>query len=268
MVKKNSKLKKIRGMTFDKRKFKRLIIKEATFFMAASSMLLIILSLVILFNLASHGLATNIFYLKSWGDRALVATWFLGGCFSFGYIIYSLKNTKAKYRPINRAVSIFLGSIFLSTIVPLFNLRRSINVESLKSTIHNTFIFFVVSTLLLCLGYLFTLVITKNTLKKNNWWAFLVGIPYIFIAWRLESEFKNLSNLVNMDTFKYSTLVKMIKDIKYTDVLMLNTLWYQFFALVIIILILMIGMMSFESIWEKTKRWKKVETKEKVKVKG
>lgn len=203
-----------------------------------------------------QGATSNIFELKSRGDWVTLLVWLVAGIGSIFYLGFMIKNKQiGKDRWVYQLVAVFLTTIFLSTIYPLFFSEKTVNAEAVKKVVNNTYGSYYLVFGLLVSGYIVSLIISKNKLKQSNWTAFFLAIPYIVIGWKAQRAFLAFKELVLMKSFKENLVAQMVKD-THGEIRMINSLWYDLFTVLVITLVFVIGVRISETVWKKTSKQK------------
>lgn len=203
----------------------------------------------------------NVFELKSSGDWITVVIWLATGLGSMSYLGYGLKQgTLGKTRWIYQLVAVFLSAIFLGTICPLFLNDSQVNAKAVEKAVSNTYVFYYIVFGLLVVGFIASLIIAKDKLKKSNWVAFFLAIPYIVIGWKAQRAFVAFKELVLMDSFKENSVANMVKE-THGELRMINSLWYELFTILVITLVLVIGVRMSEAVWKETSKRSKTDQK-------
>ncbi|HHJ3433273.1 TPA: hypothetical protein ACQJHO_000843 [Enterococcus faecium] len=213
--------------------------------------LFIILTFSIITLLASN-VSPDIFELKTFSDLFILFMWGASGVFPL--ISFLAFRKRKKYSPLNIILSTFSITLFILTLIPLFT-PSSITERSLEGVIKTTYIFHISSMIGLTISFFISIYLTRKTLSKTNWWAFAVSIPYVLLGWIVQKDFTNFNNLVNLPEFSYKTLSQLLKDI-HGSTFLINELWFKMIATLIFILIIKLGLIIVEKIWNKTTSWR------------
>lgn len=225
------------------------------------SLLLIILFIAtvstLLLSLPSET-SDNILQLEKSGDYVVIGSWLIVAIFTYVVIHWSIKKKTIQRRPIITILVFFNAAILLSTLIPLLIINKENTTEGVQSVLINTNLFLVVTAILLLISMILTLLLLKERLYKNNWWAFLITVPYIVAAWVIQSGFTNMHELTEHN--KVKDIVFHLQEAQENPYL-LNDTWIYFLSMIIVTFILILGVMLFESFWKKTNSWRRITKK-------
>lgn len=171
------------------------------------------------------------------------------------YWFYMKKRVKKRIPAINMILIVFTNIIFLASLPPLFVADAEQTTTGVKEVVTNIYVFYGTALGFIILGFLITIYLLKDNIKKSNWWAFIASLPYIFTSWIMQRDYTSFKEFVHADNFSYENVANMLKDIN-ADMLLLNPSWFKFLSILVIVLVLTIGMIAFEIIWKKTDRWR------------
>lgn len=172
------------------------------------------------------------------------------------YFLYILKKRMiTNIPPLHIVLLIYNDVIFLSSIIPLFIVGEEQNKAGVKAVVTNIYVFYGATLVLMVVGFLLTIYLIKESIRKSNWWVFVASFPYIVTSWMIQRDYTSFKQFVHADNFTYKNVAKMLQDVD-ADMLLLNPSWYKFLSILIIILFLMMGMIAIENVWKKTSRWR------------
>ncbi|EPM6858989.1 hypothetical protein ACTPGW_002615 [Enterococcus faecalis] len=164
------------------------------------------------------------------------------------------KNTKDK-APIKQILYVFNDVLALSSIIPLFALNNKVNASGVENVVKNTYTFYYATLLFMVIGVCITVFLIRDYLKKSNWWFFIISIPYVIVGWFIQEDFSSFKLLVESSEFSYGKMASALDKVD-LDLVMLNPTFFDFLAGIIVVLILVIGLIIYEKVWSKTKRWR------------
>lgn len=213
--------------------------------------------LTMILSSTMNDMSSNPFKLNSKSDLIFLVSWIIAGCLPFIVLVrFRIKDkTVWKGQQLFEVFSILSFVLFVGSLIPLLNYTNEISAESVQKTISDTYVYCILFGVLLFAGFVGTLVVTRRTLEKSNWWAFLVAIPYIFQSWKVQESYSELKRFQDMATFDYVKVAEMIKLMK-GDLFLINDLWFETFAMILVIFICLIGVVAGGIIWKKTERWR------------
>lgn len=218
---------------------------------------LIPVSLIIALGFGIQSLGTEVspnpLQFSSIYDICLVVLWF--GLPTITALLW-LKLRETSFKTI-ASFFIYPVSLFLVSLIPLL-VKNPMNLSagSVKSAVNNTKIFFIVLYIALLIGFMLNLYLTKDYLIKSNWWILAVILPYLLTSLMTYNSQIAFSKFIHLEDFSYSNVSRMLNHTKYADVRLMNPLWYNVIALVIVSSILMIGGIVGVYIWQKTASWR------------
>lgn len=250
----------IKRIFFNKNKFKRL-------FLFSLSMLLtwlvpVVLVLLLGFGLSSllQNISSNPLNIKNIYDGIFLTCWF--GSPIICLIFWILTRQSESYNNIS-SFFVYPIALLIVSVIPLFIKYPFVrNTSSVKAVLANTKLYFIVFAVLLVIGWLVNLYLTKSALKKSNWWLFIVTLPYLLTSFLIYRRYVEVDGFFKLKHFKYETVAAMLRQLKIPDLRVMNPLWYETIALIILSLIILIGVVTGEIIWKKTKTWRKKAKKE------
>lgn len=174
------------------------------------------------------------------------------------YLLYTFKRDRIANIPSFKLIlMVYNNVIFLSSLVPLFVAGAEKSVADVKAVVTNIYVFYGVTLGLMLFGFLLTIYLIKNSIKKSNWWVFVASLPYIFTLWIIQRDYISFRQFVHADNFSYKNVAKMLEDVD-ANMLLLNPTWYKFLSILIIVLVLMMGVIAVEVVWKKTREWRQV----------
>lgn len=199
----------------------------------------------------------NIFEFKTIGDGLLVGLMTISIIFTIVYLSRFVKcQHERMIKPFAIIVSVFNIEMLIMSLIPLSVLGLSISVDNVSKVINNTKIFYYSTLVIMLIGVIAMIFLLKDYLVKNNWWFFLIAMPHIMIGWVIQTDYKGFHSFINLSDFSYKKVSEMLENMD-MDLLMFNPTWFKCMAVMILVLIILIGMIIYEFIWEKTKSWRK-----------
>lgn len=217
--------------------------------------------MILCLNIIPNEISKNPLSLEKPMDYFFALIWLFSGLFP---IILLKINWKKPYFYLLSVFSIYSTATFIPTIVPFFvRFDSKLNISLVKQVIFNTNLFFLITLVSMIFGYLLSLILIKEDLKRNFWWAFFFAIPYILTFFELKNRYNQFTSLLNLKEFSYKSLVQMLESLPKVNLVSINPLWFQLIINSIAFLILMEGGLLSVFIWKKTKKWREQEKKEK-----
>lgn len=251
----NSGKKKKFKLKIDRKKFLKLVKKQASYLVTTGAVAIVFLFFGYCGLYLGKEVSENLFEIKSFPDILLLSLWIVGGLYPLLYFNKQRDIYFRKYRPFVVVAAVFLETIFLSTIPALIFFRKGIDAESVKKMIQGTYISYYSVFILLVIGLAVLLVLTKQSTKSNNWWMLICSLPFMAVGWIAQRDFLNFDSLVKAKGFSASTASKMLKE-SGGDLNAMNNFWYKLFAILIFVLMIRVGMGIGNFVWNKTKQWR------------
>ena len=238
-------------LTFDKNKFAR---RFRLFLSVVISWLIPSFAIYIEFLLISPLQKTvnnRLFTQLTIGNFLVIILWFMGAPLSY------LCWRASKKLPF-LSFWVYPTALFLVSLIPLLVQQpNSYSLKAVNSAIINTKIYFVAFYIALIIGYIVNLAITKANLKKSNWWLFVVAIPYLLTIFTIYAHQKSFFKFLHFDDFSVKNVSMMLKHVHFLDVRLMNPLWFETIALIIVSMMILEGVTFGAIIWQKTKKWRK-----------
>lgn len=238
-------------LTFNKHKFKKL--SSISFFALLAWLVPTVLILLVALIIQQLRADSDPFQLSTPGDVVLLLLWIFSPLVSFTLWFI---NRKKKISFINSFFIYPVILVFIS-VIPLFVNPTEKNPHAVKVAINNTQIFYVALYIALCIGFVINLYFSKQALKKSNWWLFIVALPYVFTGLITFHQQQTFIKFLNLKDFSYKNVSEMLWSMSFSDIRLMNPLWYQIIALIIASTLVLIGANLSEIIWKKTKKWRR-----------
>jgi hypothetical protein len=236
------------------------------------SVVVTLILVVLLIALASAGamsfsgkVSNNVFQLKAVGDWLIVGAIIISLILTNFYLVVAGKNKKIK--PLGTIASIFNDEMLILGLIPLPVLGLKINPDNVQRVISNTKLFYYSSIVILIVGIVVLMYLLRDYLAKSNWWAFVIALPHVMLGWALQADYQGFKSFIQLSDFSYSKVAKMLQHSD-LDLLMVNPTWFKCLAIIIVILVVLMGLVIYEYIWEKTKGWRTKYSKESEKKEG
>lgn len=248
-----SKVRKIMHLTFNPKKYKRLISIAlsvlATWLIPTFCIVLIGLMLQ---QVGLH-IGSNPLKVHSVYDVILLSSWIISPIVATAMWFYTKK--LSQFRIIN-SFFIYPIAIFITTLIPLFINPEGKTPSYVKLAVNNTKVFFVVYYIVLVIAFIANLFLSRSYIKKSNWWLFIAALPYLLTGIWVYGLQQKFMQLINLKYFSYTSLSAMLKNMRFRDVRLMNPCWYQTIALVTVSTLIILGVNLGEIIWKKTKKWR------------
>lgn len=188
-------------------------------------------------------------------ENLVILLLFVIGMFFDYFLIFRLaKKKQFNNKAIITILSLFDCVIINTSIIPLFVINQGIEAKAIANVVKNTYIFYIVLSLLGLIGIVVTIYLLRKRILNNNWWLFFISIPYIVSGWSFKQDFKLFTSLVTSSDFDYNQISEMLNSMKSVNVLLINQDWYKCISFVLVITILMAGVILIEAVWKKTEK--------------
>lgn len=239
-------------LTFNKHKFKKLSSISFSALLAWLVPMGLVLSVALIIQQLGASINSDPFQLSTLGDVVLLLSWIFSPLVSFALWFV---NRKKKNNFIS-SFFIYTVILFFVSLIPLYVNPAKKTSYAVRIAINNTKIFYIALYIALCIGFVVNLYISKQALKKSNWWLFIVALPYVFTGLMAFHQQQAFIKFMNLKEFSYKNVSEMLWNTNFSDIRLINPLWYQIIALIIVSTLLMLGAILSEIIWKKTKKWR------------
>lgn len=227
------------------------------------AILLMILLIALYITLFSSGammfskeVSNNIFQLKTVGDWVIVGLLITSVIFTNSYLYFAIRSKEKRVtRAFGILVGIFNNEMTILSLIPLMAVGLSANPDNIQRVVSNTNYFYIASIGIMGIGIILSMYLLRDRLARNNWWLFIIAVPHILVGWTAKTDYQGFQSFVHSSDFSYKNVANMLQDTD-LDLLMLNPTWFKYMAVMIFILILLIGLIMYEFVWKKTKRWR------------
>ncbi|HIB1899790.1 TPA: hypothetical protein ACWWDF_002411 [Enterococcus faecium] len=166
------------------------------------------------------------------------------------------KNGLLSKNPFIAILSLYNASLVISSLVPLAVINIGISSNAVRTVVKNTYMFYGVLGITSSMTLIITIYLLRKNIEKNNWWLFILSVPYVVTGWGVVQDFTAFRNLVSKKDFDYSKVAEMLKRFEGMDVLLLNHNWYKIISISIVAFVLMIGVEIIEKTWKKTSKFR------------
>lgn len=194
-----------------------------------------------------HGFTSDPFKLNNFADWVLVIAWILSGALPLMWLL-----VKRTYHAWLTLIAVFGVTMFASSIWPLFYQPGKVTAATVKAMIQHTTITIYIAVACLVVGLIVTLILTRQSIQKSNWWVFIVILPYTFMSWFTYvtwQGFKSFTTAKNFDPNEVSrTLVAMNGKVN-----LINSIQFNLIAIAIIALTVFVGGILSDFTREKVK---------------
>lgn len=238
--------------TFNKQKFKHLF--SISFSVLAAWLVPTFLIILVALMIQSLGtqVGSNPLKIKSFGDFFLLLLWGTSPLIAFLMWFWDKKKQKNYFK----SFFVYPISLFVISIIPLFVNATNKSPAAVKVAVNNTNIFMNTFYIVLIVAFIVNLYISRQALKKSNWWLFIVALPYVLTEIYVYQMQRVFIEFTQMKDFSYSNVSRMLNGMKFSDIRLINPLWYQTISLIVASTLLLIGVSFSEIIWKKTKKWR------------
>lgn len=221
---------------------------------------LIFMCLVIAVAYLAEKVNFEIKYVRSAQNVIVLLLFVTSSSATFINLFKMRKNGPLSKNPSIIILSLYNASLVLSSLVPLGVINKGINSKAVHTVVKNTYIFYGVLCLTNLIALITTIYLLRKNVEKNNWWLFVLSVPYIVTGWSVVQDFTAFRNLVSKKDFEYSKVAEMLKEFEGMDVLLLNHNWYKIISISIVAFVLMIGVEIIEKTWKKTTKFRQEKT--------
>lgn len=247
-------------LTFKKERFKYLFSNIASLFLSWIIPAFILVFVALGYEALGAKVSNDPTKLKNIYDLILLFSW-VGSPIIASLAWILLKNETEMYR---RVTSFFVYpvTLFFVSLIPLvIRDNKGTSVSIVKDTVVNTKVYFVALYVALFVGFILHLYLTRATLKKSNWWLFIVALPYLLTSMYAYHYQLGFIHFLNLKGFSYKTVSGMLKKVHFADVRVMNPMWFSGISLLIAGGILILGVLIGAFIWKKTEKWRRKNAK-------
>lgn len=182
-----------------------------------------------------HGFTSDPFKLNRFADWVLVIAWLLSGTLPMMWLLVN-----RTYHAWLTLVAVFGVTMFASSLWPVSYQPGRVTAATVKTMIQHTTITIDIAVACLVVGLIVTLILTRRSIQKSNWWVFIVILPYTFMSWFIYvtwQGFKTFTTAKNFDPTEVSrTLAAMNGKVN-----LINSIQFNLIAIAIIALTVFVG---------------------------
>ena len=241
--------------TLKRQSSKRQKIKSVTsFFLAIIPPILVMALVYIVLSYLSRSKVNSLTSFKTIGDWSLFALLLFGVAVPVVYWLLLLTN-KISGSYINKVVTIFSFWLLLPSSISMLLSPKTLSLAHVKFMINLTTAFNYGFALLGVIAYGLTVFISREKIRSQSWWVFLITIPYGLVLISLYSFYSEFNDMKSIKGFSAESILSMLKQSN-GQLALMNDAQFVFFGISIVIIIILLGVNLYEVIWQKSSKWR------------
>lgn len=240
-------------LTFNQKKYKHLISVGFSVLITWLIPTFCIVLIGLMLQNIGQRIGTDPFKFHSVSDAVMILLWLISPVVA---LVLWLVTRKIKYYQLINSFSVYPIATFFVSLIPLFISATGKTPVAVKMAVQNTKVFFIAYYAVMVVAFIFNLYELRNAFKKSNWWLFIAAFPYELTVINIYVAQQAFYKLINLKYFSYQSMANMLSTMHFSDVRLMNPLWYQAVALVTASTLLILGVNLSEIIWQKTKKWR------------
>lgn len=248
-------------LTFNRQKFKSKFCKFLSTILTWFIPTVLVIGETLLLQLVQKQITVNPFDFSkiNIGNIVLLLLWLGSPALAF----FFWKFTKLHFAKEVNDVFIYTISVFVVTLIPLLIINPSkTTAKAVGLMVMNTKVFFIAFYIALIVGFIANLYLSRELLKKSNWWLFIVALPYMITSFMVINSQRAFISFTQYSDFSYKNVSRMLTAIQQTDIRYMNPFWYESIGLVILSMLVIEGVCVGAFVWQKTEGWRKKEKTE------
>lgn len=235
-------------------KIRNIFIKSAPLATAFLTYILLTLGLYGIFTAGGNKASQSPLELKYVNDWILTSVLALTILVAVIYVVRVLK--KERMSIYTHYLGTFTTSMIIANLIGvlMIDVSKKVTPAVVTSMITRTKIYNYIVVAICLVGVVWGVYETRAMLKKTNWWALAVCVPYFAVLYSVTDTLYGLNELTGYSDYSRSTVAKMLNSMSNGDINLMNQSLYDNLTINIIAMVVLVGGVIVGIVYQKTRK--------------